>query len=41
MLAPSRTRSAQKSLEKGGDAGKALKEGAGEAEKGLKKLFGK
>lgn len=31
----------QKSLEKGGDAGKALKEGAGEAEKGLKKLFGK
>jgi hypothetical protein len=31
----------KKSLEKGGDAGKALKEGAGEAEKGLKKLFGK
>lgn len=31
----------QKSLEKGGDAGKMLKEGAGEAEKGLKKLFGK
>lgn len=31
----------QKSLEKGGDAGKALKDGAGEAEKGLKKLFGK
>lgn len=30
----------QKSLEKGGDAGKVLKEGAGEAEKGLKKLFG-
>jgi hypothetical protein len=31
----------KKSLEKGGDAGKALKESAGEAEKGLKKLFGK
>ncbi len=30
----------QKTLEKGGDAGKALKEGASEAEKGLKKLFG-
>ena len=36
------TEGLKKTLEgQGGDAGKMLKEGAGEAEKGLKKLFGK